>query len=249
MKIGRNSPCPCGSGKKHKQCCLVKPGPAQAIIDEIAEVATEQPFESLEELNAFAKQHMQQRNQAGLDEFCGLSPEQMSHLLYSPFESPETIRFSTDLESAHNTEIMRLFMPMAEAIGESGLKTTAKGNLPLKFCKAMAEQLQQEYDGIRLRHLGGISSEVDLDVLHCTRLTAQLAGLIRKYRGKFVLTRKCKEMLAAQDIGSIYLELFKAYTTKFNWGYRDGYPEAGIIQHSFLYTLYLLASFGETWQF
>ncbi|WP_181942728.1 SEC-C metal-binding domain-containing protein, partial [Klebsiella pneumoniae] len=23
-KIGRNDPCPCGSGKKYKQCCLVK---------------------------------------------------------------------------------------------------------------------------------------------------------------------------------------------------------------------------------
>lgn len=24
MKIGRNDPCPCGSGKKYKQCCLLK---------------------------------------------------------------------------------------------------------------------------------------------------------------------------------------------------------------------------------
>ena len=23
-KIGRNDPCPCGSGKKHKKCCLAK---------------------------------------------------------------------------------------------------------------------------------------------------------------------------------------------------------------------------------
>ncbi len=23
-KIGRNDPCPCGSGKKYKQCCLTK---------------------------------------------------------------------------------------------------------------------------------------------------------------------------------------------------------------------------------
>jgi len=23
-KIGRNSPCPCGSGKKYKKCCLDK---------------------------------------------------------------------------------------------------------------------------------------------------------------------------------------------------------------------------------
>lgn len=29
-KIGRNDPCPCGSGKKYKRCCLGKPQPAQA---------------------------------------------------------------------------------------------------------------------------------------------------------------------------------------------------------------------------
>ncbi len=26
MKIGRNEPCPCGSGKKYKKCCLLKQG-------------------------------------------------------------------------------------------------------------------------------------------------------------------------------------------------------------------------------
>lgn len=24
MKVGRNDPCPCGSGKKYKRCCLLK---------------------------------------------------------------------------------------------------------------------------------------------------------------------------------------------------------------------------------
>lgn len=252
MKTGRNSPCPCGSGKKYKQCCLTKPGFAQAIVDEIAEAAAEQPFLSLEELNALAKQRTHQRNQRTLDEFCGLSPEQMSRLLYTPFDSPEIVRFGTEAASIRDTEIMRVFTPLIEAIGESGLKTTAKGNLPLKFCKAMAEQLRQADDeeggGSRLMRIGGISSEVDLEVLHCTRLVAQLAGLIRKYRGKFVLTRKCQKMLVLGAYGKIHLELFKAYTTKFNWGYRDGYPEAGIVQHSFLYTLYLLASFGKIQQ-
>jgi len=252
LKIGRNDTCPCGSGKKYKKCCLAKPGPAQVIIDEIVEAAEEQPFSSLEEINAFAKQRVNQRNQRALDEFCGLSPEQMTQLLYSPFDSPETVRFSTDIASIRGTEIMRVFIPLVEAIGEGGLKTTAKGNLPLKFCKAMAEQLRQTDDeqaGVtRLLRIGGISSEVDLEVLHCTRLVAQQAGLIRKYRGKFVLTRKCQKMLVLEDYGNIYLELFKAYTTKFNWGYRDGYPEAGIVQHSFLYTLFLLTMFGNSQQ-
>jgi transposase-like protein len=27
-KVGRNEPCPCGSGLKHKRCCLDKPAPA-----------------------------------------------------------------------------------------------------------------------------------------------------------------------------------------------------------------------------
>ena len=27
-KVGRNDPCPCGSGKKYKQCCMAKERPA-----------------------------------------------------------------------------------------------------------------------------------------------------------------------------------------------------------------------------
>ena len=34
MKIGRNDPCPCGSGKKYKKCCLnrmVASGPKMSV--------------------------------------------------------------------------------------------------------------------------------------------------------------------------------------------------------------------------
>lgn len=39
MKIGRNDPCPCGSGKKYKKCCLSKDVPDiyQCIKDTVAE--------------------------------------------------------------------------------------------------------------------------------------------------------------------------------------------------------------------
>lgn len=30
-KIGRNDPCPCGSGKKYKSCCLAKKGEKKKI--------------------------------------------------------------------------------------------------------------------------------------------------------------------------------------------------------------------------
>ena len=253
MKTGRNDLCPCGSGKKYKRCCLTtrvdpqQPGLAQSILDEITEAVAEQPVSTLDELNAFASQVMNQRNRSGLAEFCGLTPDQMSCMLYAPFTSPETVYFSTGMRPDTNTGVMRVFITLVEAIGESGLKATATGNLPLKFCKALAQQLREEKDenGTWLLRIGGIRSEKDLEVLHCTRLVAQLAGLIRKYRGKFVLTRKCRDMLASEDYGSLYFELFKAYSTKFNWGYRDAYPEANIVQLSFLYTLFLLVKYGD----
>lgn len=251
VKPGRNDPCPCGSGNKFKRCCLGirdvqwRPRPAQTIADEIAEAATEQSFSSLEELNAFAAQQMDQRNQRGLAEFCGLSPEQMTQLLYAPFTSEQTVRFSTNIEPTAEIRIMGIFIPLVEAIGESGLKATAKGNLPLKFCKKMAKRLKEEHDGSQPLRIGGIRSEHDLEELHRTRLVAELAGLIRKYRGNFILSRKCKQLLAQPGTGGLYMELFKAYTTKFNWGYSDGYADAEIVQLSFLYTLFLLTSFGE----
>ena len=31
MKIGRNQPCPCSSGKKYKKCCLNKPVPTETF--------------------------------------------------------------------------------------------------------------------------------------------------------------------------------------------------------------------------
>ena len=32
QKIGRNAPCPCGSGKKYKQCCLKKPASKSSLL-------------------------------------------------------------------------------------------------------------------------------------------------------------------------------------------------------------------------
>jgi hypothetical protein len=37
MNIGRNDPCPCGSGKKYKKCCLIRQeldAQTQAVIEE-----------------------------------------------------------------------------------------------------------------------------------------------------------------------------------------------------------------------
>jgi hypothetical protein len=36
MKVGRNEPCPCGSGKKHKLCCAAREHKRAAVRDSLA---------------------------------------------------------------------------------------------------------------------------------------------------------------------------------------------------------------------
>ena len=42
-KVGRNDPCPCGSGKKYKKCCMAKDEASEAGSDVSQEPADKQP--------------------------------------------------------------------------------------------------------------------------------------------------------------------------------------------------------------
>ncbi len=77
---------------------------------------------------------------------------------------------------------------------------------------------------------------------------AELAGLIRKYKGRFILSRNFHRLLADGGLAAIYPRLFRAYVEQFNWAYRDGYPELRFIQSAFLFTLHLLTRYGGTWR-
>lgn len=250
--IGRNAPCPCGSGKKFKRCCLGRedattsspraPGPAQALREALGG----QAFHSLEEAQAFANEHMQQQNQRPLDDFDGLSPDQMAGMLNRPFHSPRLVVFPEVLDSPPSAPITRLFSLLVEAIGEQGLKPTAKGNLPRRFCREAALAYWGEEKYQEETRLGGINREADFFDLHVTRIVAELAGLIRTYKGKFILSRDCRRLLAESGLAAVYPRLFRAYAEPFNWAYRDGHADVPFIQQAFLFTLYVLWRHGDT---
>ena len=144
MKIGRNDPCPCGSGIKYKKCCANKQKAGDqrarlgAVTGELRELLEGQSFGSLEEANAFLSQHMQQRNQAPKDDFHGLSPEQMHRFLISLSTRPHLVTFPSCLDVAPEAPILTLFNLLVNAIGDEGVKATATGNLPRNFCREIA---------------------------------------------------------------------------------------------------------------
>ncbi|MBU0943939.1 MAG: hypothetical protein KKE53_05740 [Proteobacteria bacterium] len=170
----------------------------------------------------------------------------MHRLLYFPFATPSLIRFAADFSQPPEAPALTLFALLVDAIGEKGLKSTAKGNLPQSFCNDAARAFwgKEKYE----KHIGfaTICSEMDFFEMHCLRLAAEQAGLLRKYKEKFILSVQCREKITSHGTGAIYPDLFMAYVKKFNWAYRYGHQEIPFIQQSFLFTLFLLSKYGET---
>jgi hypothetical protein len=251
-KIGRNDPCPCGSGKKYKRCCYGKEtagsthgnGPAGAL-QELREAMKGKEFGSLKELQAFAGWHTGQKNRAPVDDFQGLSPEQMHRFLHFPFTSADLVTFPPRLTTAPEAPITKLFALLTNAMGQKGFKATAKGNLPLNFVKEAA--LAYLSDEERSIHRG-MRSETDFFDLHVTRLVSTLAGFIRKYRGRLLPTAKFEKLMVQGGMAGLYPPLFRAFVEKYNWGYRDLYPDFRIIQQSFLFSLRLFHRYGDEWR-
>lgn len=249
MSIGRNDPCPCGSGKKYKKCCMAGPKDSapehlrDILADVRARLAAGQ-FSSLAEAQAELDKLMRAKNNAPLEEFHGLSPTQMHRFLDFPFDSPDLVRFSTNLIPPPEVPVVRLLSLLVGAMGEKGLKATATGNLPQKFCREAALAFWGEEKYRKRTHLFSIRTEPEFQEMHVLRLVAELAGILQKYKGKFILAARYKKVLAESGAGAVYFELFKAYVQKFNWGYLDGYPDLDFQRQSFLFTLYLLRKYG-----
>ena len=221
---------------------------AASISETLRKALEGQQFNTLEEAQAFVSQFAQQQNRRPLDKFHGLSPEQMHRILDFPFTSPGLVRFPEALDTIPAAPILTLFELLANAIGEQGLKPTAKGNLPRNFCREAAQAYWGEQQYQENTRFGGINREEDFTGLHVTRLVAELAGLIRKYKGRFILSRDCRRRLAEGGMAAVYPGLFRAYVEEFNWAYRDGYPDLPFMQSAFLFTLYLLTRYGDTWR-
>lgn len=221
--------------------------PMQAFHDEIAQFLEGGNITSIEDVNIKIAELQNRQNDGSLAEFHGLSPRQMHQFLYSPFESEELVVFPDTLESQHvSSRAAFLLTGLLNVIGEDGLKLTVKGNLPRKCIQEIAQAYYQQWPSRYERP--GFQMETDFLPLHVTHIVAQLAGLIRKQKGKVLLTAKGRKAMAAGSVKEIYPLFFKAYIDKFDWGYQDRLEDLPFLQTTFLFSLYLLQRYGQNWR-
>jgi hypothetical protein len=171
----------------------------------------------------------------------------MHRFLHFPFDSPQWVTFPSCLEVTPQAPLLTLFRLLAEALGEQGLKATAKGNLPRRIVQEAALAFERQGRHERCAPIA-IRTEEDFFELHVTRLVAELSRLIHQTNGRFLLSLPGRTALTDEGLAGLYPRLFLTYVRDFNWGYWDRYPELPFIQQSFLFTLYLLRCYGDEWR-
>lgn len=229
MKPGRNEPCPCGSGKKYKRCCINSIANQHAsMLDDIEQVATMNLNLSLEELNIVAEQKIKTANERPHPDFCGLSPTQISNWLYAPFKELEWVAISTP-DDIKSSPVMRyLALIFEEAMQNDGsFKATSKGNLSTKIVKQASELLpefavSQFEQHISISEYAG-SNEDKFNALHYTRVLAEISGIIYRRSGRYHVKKSAQKQYQTLGIQTFFKPMLEAAISKYNWGYLDGF--------------------------
>jgi hypothetical protein len=226
---------------------MASQNPNDQLQAALRQALSEQSFNSLEDVQAFSAQWMAHRNQAAATDFQGLSSQQMHLMLYTPWAAPDFIEAPSVLAHEPQAPVTTLLQILFDAIGEKGLKPTATGNLPRQLCRQAALQLWGEEEYAERTRYGGINQEHDFLELHLARVLAEDTGLIRKYKGRFIISSQGRTLLK-NGMRAIYPRLLRHYVSHFHWDYAhrlDGLP---IIQMASCFTLYLLSLHGRNWQ-
>ncbi|WJG09408.1 SEC-C metal-binding domain-containing protein [Aliiglaciecola sp. LCG003] len=251
MKIGRNDPCPCGSGKKYKGCCMDQVSKQHAeIADDIQQSVLMNPNLDIDQLNVIAQHKMAQRNNHPNEDFCGLTPTQMANWLYAPLNELAWVKINTPDDLSSSPVMRYLALILDEALQSGGsFKATSKGNLPAKLVK-QASALLDEFAVAQYQTVPSISeysgsNEDKLNGLHYTRVLAQLSGILYVKSGRFHMKKAAQKQYQAQGISAFFLPMLEAAVAKYNWGYLDGWSEDIDLQTFWLFMLWRVQSHGS----
>ena len=235
MKPGRNDPCPCGSGKKFKRCCMTREGKLHADVqDEVAAILAMNPNLSLDELNVALQHKMAERNNQPHPELCGATPTQLANWLYAPFDQLQWITISTPDDLVASPVMRYLGLMLDEAMAQEGsFNATSKGNLPMKLVK-QAGALLPEFAVAQCGCHFGICefagrNEDNFNALHYTRVLAELSGIIYRHSGRYHVKKAAQKQYQAAGIQAFFKPMLAAAVSQYNWAYLDRYsPEVDV---------------------
>jgi|GEM_PF-5349813 len=247
IKISRNDPCPCGSGKKHKKCCLLNKPALAAVSDTIEQLQTimeQQNFGSIEEMHSFMAQHVETQNSRPPPDFNGLSPSQVHDMLHEPLANQSLLGWqkNIDEQALIETPMMQICLPLIELLNNGPLKATAKGNLPAKAVQHVFAQCREQLIEQGLIYgFQVVKKEDDFVKLNVIRLLLKDLGIIKFQKNHYSITKKGQGL----SIIALYQTLFEYYIETYNWGYEDRMADSQFIARSTFFSLRQLAFYQQ----
>ncbi len=256
-KVGRNDPCPCGSGKKFKKCCINKaeiPPVVSVPFDELDLEKLMSNYDAMEiqyelehqcALARYIDDPYALSNKLPCDDFDGLTPIQMLKLINLPFESPDIVEIPEVMDESPDTPIMALLATLLRQIGPTGIKLKKNGNLPIKVARELAKVYFLEDSIDELTTDGVIDKEgmfddlskilelaISTDIINCIDNTLSLGvGYLRLFKG--------------DGYREYYPLILRFASEDYCWGDDDAYQNLFVLQDTFAYTLYLLHKYGD----
>lgn len=187
-----------------------------------------------------------------LDELGGLSPSQVDSLLLQDWSEPGgPLVLTRDLpfEEVSRAPILRNARAFLDVlVREDGTRATAAGNLNRAFVRTMLNEGEWPERLIgTLEDRRQMVNEADVFPLHTLRILLDLSGFIRKWKGRFVVTRRGREALSEERAGDLFARLFETQFLKMNLAYLDRAEVEGEFQYGIPYSLCQLHDAGRGW--
>jgi hypothetical protein len=209
-------------------------------------------FADIDEANEALRHISEEHNRRSQSDLQGLSPLQVTKLIYLDWNTPDagvSLSRGLDIENINSSELFTNARTFLRALNETGgAKATVAGNLNRKFVLQMAESMRWPPDYIeKMYDIRKVWNEEDLFPLHTLRIVTVLAGLARKYKGSFRITKRGQQFLNEKNGGLLFELLFRTFFRKFNLSYLDDHPECPGIQQTMGFSLYALGKYGDDW--
>ena len=219
---------------------------------EVQEVLESESFSNLDEVNKRLQALSEAHNRRPMPDHGGLSPLQVSRLIYGDWEGQKAtvvLNKELSLNDLDKAEILTNARVFLRALLESrGTKATSAGNLNRKFVQQMVEMMTWPTGFLEdLRSFRKTWNEEDVFLLHILRVVLVLGGLVRKFKGSFRVTKKGERLTQENDAGDLYATLFQTFFRKFNLGYLDRCPECLGVQQTIAYSLFMVSRHATNW--
>jgi hypothetical protein len=227
----------------------VAPHDHSDFLHEVLEQLRREPFSSMEALNRRAAALMQEYNARPQADLGGLSPIQMSQLLYGDWTTTGALRLNDalTLEDLAGAALLADARTVLQYIRTEGpIKETAAGNLPRSAVKALLPQLRTVALDDYTAYLPRVVNEGDVRWLQVLRHVLTFAGLLVRRRGLRV-TREGLSLLHEHRAGALYARLFQTFFQAFDLRFfsRDDSHEG--LQRTIAFSLYRLRTEAREW--